>query len=99
MKRIILTTALLLGAAAPALAQSQLERSLGVEPGRFTSAELAQLQGKAHEDSYIERKVFVDGGPRFSASNRGGRPTQQSVHSPRAQRIFDRIREESREDE
>lgn len=45
MKRIILTTALALAVAAPAFANDQLARSLGVEPGVFTSAELATLKG------------------------------------------------------
>jgi hypothetical protein len=45
MKRIILTTALALAVAAPAFANDQLARSLGVEPGAFTTAELATIKG------------------------------------------------------
>ena len=45
-----LLTALAIAAAAPALASSQLERQLGVEPGAYTSAELAALAfGRDHE--------------------------------------------------
>jgi hypothetical protein len=45
MKRIIITTALALAIAAPAVASDQLARSLGVEPGAFTAAELATIKG------------------------------------------------------
>jgi hypothetical protein len=45
MKRIIITTALALAVAAPAFASDQLARSLGVEPGAFTAAELATIKG------------------------------------------------------
>ena len=45
-----LFTALALAVATPALAASQLERQLGVEPGVYTSAELAALKfGQSHE--------------------------------------------------
>jgi len=66
MKRIVLTTAIVLGFAAPALAQSQLERSLGVDAGVYTTAQLAQLAG-AQTDQGIEGKVFFGGTDGHSA--------------------------------
>ena len=49
MKKIVFT-AIALAIATPALASSQLERQLGVEPGLYTTAELAALQlGRSHE--------------------------------------------------
>jgi hypothetical protein len=45
MKRIILTSALALAIAAPAFASDQLARNLGVEPGVYTTAELATIKG------------------------------------------------------
>ncbi|MEM8632003.1 MAG: hypothetical protein AAGF74_12255 [Pseudomonadota bacterium] len=47
MKRIALTAAAALLVAAPAFAQSQLERSLGVEPGVYSLAELVELKDKS----------------------------------------------------
>lgn len=49
MKKIVLT-AIAFAIATPALAASQLERQLGVEPGVYTTAELAALKlGQSHE--------------------------------------------------
>jgi hypothetical protein len=45
MKRLILTSALALAVAAPAFANDQLARSLGLEPGVYTTAELAAIKG------------------------------------------------------
>jgi hypothetical protein len=45
MKRIILTSALALAIAAPAFAGDQLARNLGLEPGVYTTAELATIKG------------------------------------------------------
>lgn len=44
MKTFALTTALALGLAAPVFANDQLALNLGVEPGVFTTAELAQIK-------------------------------------------------------
>ena len=44
MKLFALTTALVVAASAPALANDQLARSLGVEPGVLTTAQLAQVK-------------------------------------------------------
>jgi len=49
MKRLVLTTAIVLGLAAPALADDQIARNLGVEPGQYSQSELARL--KAVQDS------------------------------------------------
>ncbi len=45
MKRLALTTAFIIAAAAPAFANDQLARSLGLEPGVYSPAELAQIKG------------------------------------------------------
>lgn len=45
MKRIILTSAIALAIAAPAFANDQLARNLGLEPGVYTTAELATIKG------------------------------------------------------
>jgi hypothetical protein len=51
MTRIALTSALVLALAAPAVAGSQLERTLGVEPGAYTFAELAAIKGSFDSDT------------------------------------------------
>ena len=47
MKTLALTTALVIGFAAPSLAASQLEKLNGVEAGTYSVSELAQLSHKA----------------------------------------------------
>lgn len=44
MNRIVLTTALILAAAAPAFANDQLAASIGVEPGVYSTAELVAIK-------------------------------------------------------
>ncbi len=91
MKKLALTTALVLGAAAPALAQTQLEASLGVDAGQFTLNELVQLKNAASIDSNNDARVFIDNEVvRFSASD---------AHNGTAQDIFARIAAESAQDE
>ena len=51
MTRIALTSALAIAIAAPAFADTQLERQLGVEPGVYTSAELAAIKGSYDSDT------------------------------------------------
>lgn len=58
MKRLALTTALLAGLAAPALASDQLALGLGVEPGAYTTAELIDLR-QAREDQDEARIDFI----------------------------------------
>ena len=50
MKRILLTSALALTLAAPALASDQLARSLGVEPGVYSTAQLVALRSALEND-------------------------------------------------
>ena len=51
MTRIALTSALVLALTAPAFASSQLERSLGVEPGVYSFSELAAIKGSFDTDT------------------------------------------------
>ena len=51
MTRIALTSALAIAIAAPAFADTQLERQLGVEPGIYTTAELAAIKGSYDTDT------------------------------------------------
>ena len=92
MKTVILTTALVLGAAAPALANSQLALSLGVAPGAFTTTQLAILKDHSTQTSNDGRVFFgnFENNERFSASN---------VHNPVAQAQFRRHQLESRDDD
>ncbi|MDF0599789.1 hypothetical protein P1J78_03495 [Psychromarinibacter sp. C21-152] len=61
MKRIIIS-AIALAAATPALANDQLARSLGVEPGQYTLQELSIL--KAHEGlEGNEGRVYLQNQP------------------------------------
>ena len=80
MKTIVTAAVLALAAATPTLAQTQLERSLGVDAGQFTASQLVQLKTQASEDSENMRNTFF-GNARinFSASN---------IHNDVAARIF-----------
>lgn len=51
MKRTLIVSALVAAIAAPAFANSQLEQILGVEPGVYTSAELAAIKGSFDSDT------------------------------------------------
>jgi len=51
MKRTLIASALVAAFAAPAFANSQLEQIIGVEPGVFTSAELAAIKGSFDTDT------------------------------------------------
>lgn len=71
MKTIALATALTAALAAPAaFASDSLARSLNVEPGVYTTAELIQLQ-RAMEDQDRTYVAFI--------LNGGGNPTDASV--------------------
>lgn len=94
MKKIALTTAIALGLAAPAFASSQLERSLGVAPGTYSTVQLAEMHNKQHLDQRNER-VSNFSRRNSTFSTRG----LQAGHSPRAQAIFNQLRAESWEDE
>ena len=60
MTRIIaiVTTALTLAAAAPALASPQLARSLDVEPGTATLTQLVQLKGAVESDDRQQARAI-----------------------------------------
>lgn len=90
MKNLIITTVLALGVAAPAVAQSQLERSLNVEAGVYSISELARLKAASTEQG---NDGVVNLGNRkinFSASD---------IHNDRAAEIFANLAAESLENE
>jgi len=95
MKSIVLTTALALGLAAPALAASQLEQTLGVPAGVYSTNELAEMFTARDLDSVNERRVILDSRSEDSTSSVSSR----SGHNARAREIFANIRAESRGDE
>ena len=51
MNRTLILSALVAAIAAPALASTQLERQLGVEPGVYTTAELVAIKGSFDSDT------------------------------------------------
>lgn len=73
-----LFTALALAVATPALASSQLERQLGVEPGVHTTAELVALKlGQDHETgdgARVSIDAVASGDVTISASNASAGP-------------------------
>lgn len=71
MKRIVLTTAIALGLAAPAFANDQLARSLGVEPGVYSTAELAKIKN-ASELTGNDARVFIGDSLGFAATDNAG---------------------------
>jgi hypothetical protein len=56
MRTIVITAALALAVAVPASASDQLARSLGLEPGEFTTAELATIKGLTDAGDSTDRK-------------------------------------------
>jgi hypothetical protein len=61
MKLFALTTAVALGLAAPALANDQLARSLGVEPGVLTTAQLTEIKATAdNSDDNRAAKALIE---------------------------------------
>ncbi|MGB8622176.1 MAG: hypothetical protein WCD16_05100 [Paracoccaceae bacterium] len=80
MKNLILTSALILGASAPAFAQSQLEMQLGVEPGVYSTAQLAQIKGVAGE-SGNDAMISLD-------SNKSVTMSSSNAVPPKAVKIF-----------
>ena len=68
MKRIVLTSALLAALAAPAFASTQLELSLGVEPGVYSTAELIDLRRAVENDDKARINFILSGGPSGSVS-------------------------------
>ena len=65
MKRIVLTTAIILGLSVPALANDQLALSIGVEPSVFSTSQLAQLKAAQDDDDNRRFEFLLD---RFSGN-------------------------------
>ena len=64
MKRLVLTTALALGLAAPVLASYQLAGNLGVAPGTYSLSEMARIkaaQNAGEQDQVEALKALFDG--------------------------------------
>ena len=62
MKALVLSTAIVLGFAAPSLASDQLARALGVEPGQFTTAQLFALDRALEDDDRDTANHILQGG-------------------------------------
>lgn len=63
MKTLALTTAIAAALAAPAAyASDSLARSLGVEPDRFTTAELIELRTAMEDQNTVYVNYLLDGG-------------------------------------
>lgn len=75
MKTFAFTTALVLAAAAPAFANDQLARSLGLEPGVFTTSELATIAGYVEERDSTNDKIIAN----LVSRTGGGVVSTQSV--------------------
>ena len=90
MNKLAITTVLALGIAAPAIAQSQLEQSLGAEAGQYTLNELALLKAVSTEEGNDGRVYLGNRKIVFSADN---------IHNATAARIFDELAEAARSDE
>jgi len=80
MKKLAISAIIAAGIAAPAFAQSQLEKSLGVEAGRFTLGQLVLMKDMSEEEG-IEGRVFLGNGP--------GNVVARNVHGNVATQIFD----------
>lgn len=70
MTRIFATTALVLSMAAPAFASDQLARSLGVEPGVYSTAQLVELKSaiEGNNDQQVQFILDSAGTDGFTAS-------------------------------
>ena len=90
MMKLTLAAAVAATIAAPVFAQSQLERSLGVEAGQFTVSELAKLKAVETEVSNDARLFFGNQTIRFS---------HRDLHNDTAKSIFAGIAAASKEDE
>ncbi len=84
MKTIVIASALIAAVSAPAFAQSQLERNLGVEAGAYTATQLVALKTAADQDGEGRTVFFgADNGVNISSAN---------VTNPRAAAILESIR-------
>ncbi|PWK60209.1 hypothetical protein [Roseicyclus mahoneyensis] len=68
MKNLFLVTAAALAITAPAFAQNQLETSLGVSAGSFTTAELVQLERAYEENDQTLVNFILSGGSNLDAA-------------------------------
>ncbi|NVO24270.1 hypothetical protein HJ526_13275 [Donghicola sp. C2-DW-16] len=81
MKRILATTAVVLGLAAPAFASStQLEADLGVSAGEYTTSQLAMMHFE-QDKPVSERSTYMSGDPTATVSSK-------SSVNPAAEAIF-----------
>ena len=85
MKTLLLTSALLIGAA-PVLAQTQLERQLGVPAGKYTTSQLAELAAASNETGSDARVYF--------GNDSATRVSSRGVTSERAAEVFARFARE-----
>lgn len=89
MKKFAITAIVALAAAAPAVAQTQLERSVGAEPGQYTLAQLVQLKDR-QTNSGNEATFYVQPNP-VDVTARGR-------HNATALRIFKQLSAEHQGD-
>lgn len=82
-------TAAAIAVTSPAIAATQLERSLGIAPGALTTAQITELKG-AYDGDDRQRVTFILSGPRAGVS--GAPATQQIVASALEENDFDRAR-------
>lgn len=71
MKRIVLTSAIILGLAAPAFARSQLEAAVGVEADTYTVSELVQLKFTQDENGSDGNNIIFGNTVRMSTKSVG----------------------------
>ena len=90
MMKLTLAAVVAATIAAPVFAQSQLERSLGVEAAQYTVSELAKLKAVETEVSNDARLFFGNQTIRFS---------HRDLHNDTAKSIFADIAAASKEDE
>ena len=71
MNRILISSALAVTLAGPALASDQLARSIGVEPGVYSTAELIALRSAIEGDDHAQANAIRAGGNNgFTASTK-----------------------------
>ena len=79
MKKIIATTAIVLGLAAPAFAENQLAADLNVPANEYTTAQLAQLHFN-QDKSISERSTYFGGETAATVSSKSAlNPTAEAI--------------------
>lgn len=89
MKTFIVSAIAALAIAAPAVAQTQLERSVGAAAGQYTLAQLVELKAKQSESGNDARSYFQANPVDVSSRSR---------HSATALRIFQQLESEDQGD-